>query len=755
MRHNPPISISLIYVYYNTPCELAVSIESVNRAVGKYKYEIIIVDNASAKKIPIEIFKKKIRMITNEVNVGFGAAVNQAAKIAKGEYLLIVNPDVLFHKDTIRKMIETLEQNKKIGIIGPKYLDGNGEVIPSVSGIPSFPGMIACFSLIDKFFPKNSFSKKYWMRDIDNSKLQKVPAIGGACLLVRKSVFDKIGGFDERFFMYFEEADLCQRIAKAGYSVVYLPQAVITHLVGRSSTDKALVQKRFEKSRFIYVQKYHGTISAFLSEGLIRLLSPTGLSLFFILCVSLFLNLYKITSLLMFFGDFGRDLLAARDMIVTGKIPLLGIPSSVIWLHQGPLSIYFIGLSLLIGRFNPIAPAVFYAFLGACSTFLVYRLGKALFGSRAGLLSAAFYATSPLIVMNARLPYHTAPIPFFTLLFFLTLWNVIKGNYRLIFTLFFLFGLLLELELSNALIAIILGIIWVFYRLPVTKRIILQALGGFVLGILPFILYDVTHHFIQTGGLFLWIINRIRLFLGLTISGNATTHEAGSAVTTIWSEIVRIIFPAVDIVVVAIIALGAIAVLQMRKELLYRAKPNGLIMSLVWLLVPITGYIVHAKPGTAYFPFLYPVIALFIGYTFFTYAKRFLLVLFVFFFIIFFNASYLVSNNYFLATQQSKTVPALYGYSYGISIGVQKEVAQFIAQDAKGNQLAIKGGGFLRQYATDVDNYKYLVWWYGAHLNDNAPVQYVIYQNKKEIPKHTQVVYNSTFVWVIKNVKHH
>ena len=182
-------------------------------------------------------------------------------------------------------------------------------------------------------------------------------------MMMRRDIFLRIGKFDEKFFMYFEESDMCRRVLDAGYSTIYFPKAQVVHALGRSNSDKQKTEKFFEKSRYIFFKKYYGFIMGTLLELILRILKTNSLLLLFLLLLSLCINLYKIDTNIMFIGDMGRDYLAARDMIITGNVPLVGIPSSVTWLHQGPLSIYIIGVALFVGKFNPIAPAIAYSLL--------------------------------------------------------------------------------------------------------------------------------------------------------------------------------------------------------------------------------------------------------------------------------------------------------------------------------------------------------------------------------------------------------
>ena len=447
--------VSFIYVYFNTPKELVESLRSIKNSIGKLSYEVIVVDNASQKPIPSRL-PENITLIKNDFNFGFASGVNLGGSKANGEYLLIVNPDTILSNDSIFQLVNKIEKDPKIGIIGPAMVDQKGKKLKTFAGSPLLPNGFFAFSKIGKLFPFSIFHEKYWLTKLDDQKEQEVEIIGGACFLIRKKLFDKINGFDERFFMYFEEADLCLRVKLQGKKILYYPNSKIIHLVSRSNADEVLIKKRYEKSRYLFFKKYHGLLLALISEFLLRMISKKNILVLIVIIISLFFNLYKIDTWLLFIGDFGRDYLAARNMLLTGNIPLVGIPSSVQWLHQGPISIYIIGLALLIGNFSPIAPAVLYGLIGVLATYFVYRLGNELFGYTAGVLSALFFATSPLIVMSARMPYHTSSIPLFSSIFFLWLYKLLKGEKYLMPVCSFVFRIFLLLELSNDVLSIIL-----------------------------------------------------------------------------------------------------------------------------------------------------------------------------------------------------------------------------------------------------------------------------------------------------------
>lgn len=747
--------VSIIFVNYNSKEQLSAAIATVRRAVRNISYEIIAVDNASLKKIPSRLHRNlKVRIIENAENVGYGRALNIGSRHATGKYLLLSNPDILFFAGSIYEMVKRMERDSNIGILGPQMRNKRGKILPTISGKPLLPDVLFAFSYLNKLLPNNVFSKRYWLPDRNRDEEHVVDTISGACMLIRKILFKKLKGFDERFYLYFEEADLCLRVQKAGKKVLYYPKAKITHIVGASTSDKTWIRRQYQKSRFQFLKKYHGLLTALIGEGMLRMVHTSKIFLATVLLISLFMNLYSVSTLMMFIGDFGRDYLAARDMLLTGNIPLVGIPSSVIWLHQGPLSIYFIALSLFIGKFHPVAPAVFYGVVGVASTYLVYRLGAEYFNTKVGLLAALFYATSPLVVVSVRMPYHTSSIPFFACLFFLLLYKVLQGRTHLLFITFFLLGLLFQLELSNGVLFFVLAILGLLYRRRLKRADVVRGALGFSLGILPFILYDLTHGLNQTVGFALWVANRIRLFFGLTLSGHSTTVHAPGALQTIWEQIIRAVFPASPFFTAILLCILLVVLFKQRKEVFSEKKISSLTLILLWAAIPLFGFFIHAAPGTAYFPLVFPPVAILIGFTFYRLMEEIKVSIFLFITIISINAFFTIRHAYFLETQHlsGATVP---GWSYGLgsSLSEQMKLINFIVSDADQRAFQLKGGGFLSQFQSSIDNYKYLVLWKGARLSSDAPLVYIIYADKREIPKKNKVVFSNNFHRIVKYEK--
>ena len=228
--------VSIIIVSYNVRSYVSHAIDSILKS-DYNNFEIIVVDNNSYDGTCDHLKKKykTIHVISNDTNRGFGKAVNQGAKHADGEYLFVLNPDTIIEEDTISKLVKFISMNKNIGMVGPKILNADGSL--QLSCKRSFPTLKVALPKIlglDKIFPNSKWMGKYNLTYLDPSKNHTVDAISGSCMMISSSVFRKIGGFDETFFMFGEDIDICLRIWKANFEVHYFSGTKIVHYKGES-----------------------------------------------------------------------------------------------------------------------------------------------------------------------------------------------------------------------------------------------------------------------------------------------------------------------------------------------------------------------------------------------------------------------------------------------------------------------------------------------------------------------------------------
>ncbi len=241
------------------------------RNTGYESFEVLVVDNGREEPPELPAF---VRTIRNPENAGFARACNQGISASHGDFVVLINPDTLVERDFFDLLEEFLGENPEAGIVGPRVVDGYGELQLSARREVSFvSGLLGRTSLLTRLFPKSAAVKSMFPAADGLSGPTEVDWVSGACMVVRRTLLEKIGGLDERFFMYFEDADLCRRSREAGWPVYYLPQVEVLHLTGASSHSKPQAIWRLHKSAFLYHRKHgpHGPLglySAFVFLGL-------------------------------------------------------------------------------------------------------------------------------------------------------------------------------------------------------------------------------------------------------------------------------------------------------------------------------------------------------------------------------------------------------------------------------------------------------------------------------------------------------
>ena len=266
------IDLSIIIINYNVKEFLLNLLDSIRKAVKNISTEIIIVDNASDDG-SVEILREKfpsIKLIANKKNVGFGAANNQALETAKGKYFLLINPDAIVKEDTLLKMLEFFNSTPQVGIAGCKVLNPDGSL--QLACRRGFPGPWTSFTKVmglSKLFPKSRLFARYNLTYLDENQTYEVDAVSGAFMMMRKEVYEKIGGVDQQFFMYGEDLDLCYRTQKSGYKVFYVHNTEIIHYKGESTKRSSLDEtKIFYDAMHLFVRKHFS--SSFLIESILQ-----------------------------------------------------------------------------------------------------------------------------------------------------------------------------------------------------------------------------------------------------------------------------------------------------------------------------------------------------------------------------------------------------------------------------------------------------------------------------------------------------
>jgi GT2 family glycosyltransferase len=252
------MDVSIIIISYNCKSFVFECIDSIKKLTELITYEVIIVDNNSSDGIENDVLIRytDILFYKNDHNGGFGYANNIGLAHAKGKYVFFLNPDTLLLNNVCQILYDYLECNNIVGALGCRVYDENLNDQISYGRFPSvIQYLLEVFPVkwvFDNYKNKIS-SEGYLTEDLDVD----VEFISGADLFVRKSVLDHIGGFDENFFLFFEEVDLCMRIKKAGYEIKITSQAKLIHLMGQTMQVSFQKFKWFEESRYVFLRKYY------------------------------------------------------------------------------------------------------------------------------------------------------------------------------------------------------------------------------------------------------------------------------------------------------------------------------------------------------------------------------------------------------------------------------------------------------------------------------------------------------------------
>ncbi len=230
----PPV-LSLCVVTYQAAPFLRECLESIRQFTPASSFEVIVVDNASSDGTLAMLEKEfpEVELVSNSANLGYAASMNKAMKVARGRYLVQLNPDTIVQKNSFDVLVTFMEQHPEVGICGPKVLNPDGTMQKSCRRGESTPlAVIAQFTGLARLFPASPRLAQYTMSYRDENEIHPVAGVSGSCMLVRREVVDQIGFLDERFFAYQEDADYCFRARRAGWLVYYVPTAQIIHFGG-------------------------------------------------------------------------------------------------------------------------------------------------------------------------------------------------------------------------------------------------------------------------------------------------------------------------------------------------------------------------------------------------------------------------------------------------------------------------------------------------------------------------------------------
>jgi len=265
------IDVSISIVNFNQCALLERCLQSISEGSEGLNVEVFVVDNASQDG-SVEMIRERfpwVNLIVNERNRGYAAANNQAIKLSRGRYVLILNNDVFILPGAMQAMVKFMDEHRRVGALGPRVLNPDGTLQRSCSAFPTLWDLLFRALYLDKLSSRNRILGAHLMGYWEHNSLREVDVVSGCCLLIREEAIEQVGLMDERFFFYAEETDWCHRIKRSGWQIYFLPDAEIIHYGGQSTQCHALaMHTELFRSRLRYFDKYYGRCGYFAARFL-------------------------------------------------------------------------------------------------------------------------------------------------------------------------------------------------------------------------------------------------------------------------------------------------------------------------------------------------------------------------------------------------------------------------------------------------------------------------------------------------------
>ena len=271
------LDLSIVIVNWNTRDLLLRCLQAVYATVSasfSNRSEVIVVDNASTDDsvVAVRADFPQVKLIVNQVNMGFAKANNQGIRASKGRYILLLNSDAFVHEGTLEKSIAAMDACPDTGIAGCRLYYEDGSLQPSCFSFPTIQTEMFQMLWLDRLFPNSRIFGRFRMSYWDFDDVREVDSVLGAFMLLRKEALDQVGLMDESFFMYSEEIDLCYRMKQAGWKIRYFPEVSATHIWGGTSRQMPVQTfLNLYRSRIQFFRKHYGRLNTGLYKAVLYL----------------------------------------------------------------------------------------------------------------------------------------------------------------------------------------------------------------------------------------------------------------------------------------------------------------------------------------------------------------------------------------------------------------------------------------------------------------------------------------------------
>lgn len=697
------IAVSISIVHYKKYSLTRSCLQSIFASKTKLNIEVIVVDNDEREKIKSKLSQEfpTVRYIKSKENRGYGAGNNAAFRISKGKYFFVLNPDTVVHTRAIDTLHQFLETHKKVAIAAPQLLDEKGQgytQLPSKRLTP-LRGIVT-LSFLNKVVPQRLFNRGNL--ETNNSEgIQYVDAVPGSALMMRSEVFRKIGMYDERFFLYFEESDIGKRIQDNGYKLAVVKKAHVTHLWGMTTKGDTRASKAFSQSRYRYFKKHYGVVWALIVEGFAKY-SKWTFSITLLTILAFVLRFYDFSDRMTFHGELGHNYLVAREYIEKAEIPLVGPPTSHPWLDFGPLFYWLIIPVLALSQFNPMIANGFITLLHVLLPIVSFYSMKKLLGNKVALIQAILLTISPLIVNFSR------EARFFSL----TLLLMYPFIYFFLQKRYFYAGILFSVILNFHLTPTILLPVVFIYLVLNGKNQIKQFAYGFLIPQIPYLMHCLLFDREQIVRLMLWFPYRVLGFLGFVPENTLTTEVIQGNTSSLTKFLSSSIISQDNLVSTIFILFVIIYYYKMAKGSLHRFIKLIFTTGLVAIFI-------HGNPPEHYYLPLIPFLFIIISAVFARFQNNVVAMLILVIFAV--NLSYY-------------TGPDLRFENGLVPYKTQVTVIEDIQREVGDNKYWIRRSGPFDQFEDDyAQNYLYLADYLGQKPTRDAEREVTIFEEGKTI----------------------
>ncbi len=264
--------LAAVVVNHNAGDLLTICLSSIYAAGYDLSLDVVVVDNASTDGSTERAKRAQpsVRVISNPVNRGFAAAANQGVRDTSAPFVLLLNPDAEITGGSLASLLKVAADRADVGILGPMVRNPDGSIQPSARKVPGLMDALG-HAFLGPFVPDNRFSRSYTLAEWDRSSEREVEWVSGCAMLIRREAFEAVGGFDEGYFMYVEDVDICTRLRQTGWSVLFSPEIEVVHETGNTKNRAGRLTFEHSRSIYRYFSKHRARGPVVLLRPLVRL----------------------------------------------------------------------------------------------------------------------------------------------------------------------------------------------------------------------------------------------------------------------------------------------------------------------------------------------------------------------------------------------------------------------------------------------------------------------------------------------------